>query len=205
MEALIIIDMQNDFATPSGNLYVKDGEKIITGINDLILKFRSKNNLVIATKDFHPLKHISFASTHNKPLYSSVIINGSSQIMWPDHCIQNSLGSEIVKSINIADIDYIVKKGYKINNESYSGFKDQNNEVTKLNEILKMHNIKKITIVGLSFDYCVLFTIKDALELNYQVSTYLELTKSVNPDNDSIIISELKNRNVNFKEVLNYD
>ncbi len=205
MEALIIIDMQNDFTLPSGSLYIKNAEKIVNNINDLILKFKANHNLVIATKDFHPKKHVSFASSHNKQLYSSIRINGFKQIMWPDHCVQNSFGSEIVRAIDIANIDYIVKKGYKINNESYSGFADQNGEKTKLQEILEMYHIKKLTIVGLAFDYCVLYTIRDALSLKYEVATYLELTKSVNSNNNNKIISELKNQNVVFEEVLNYD
>ncbi len=205
MKALIIVDMQNDFVIPSGSLYIKDAQKMITQINNLIQKFNTNNDLVIATKDFHPKKHISFASTHNKELFSSILINGFNQIMWPDHCVQGSDGADIVNDIDIKNINYIVKKGYKINNESYSGFADQNGEVTKLHEILQNYQIKDLTIIGVAFDYCVLYTIKDALKLNYNVSTYLDLVRSVNSDKTPEIINYLKKRKIVFKEVINYD
>ncbi len=192
MKALIIVDMQKDFANPTGSLYVKDGETIVSGINHLIDQYKLSKDLVIATKDFHPEEHISFASTHQKEEFSTIMIDGQEQVMWPDHCVQGSDGCELVSELKLSKIDFIVKKGYKVENESYSGFADQNGEKTKLTNILNIYKIKEIGIVGLALDYCVLYTVRDAVAQGLAVTLYQDLTKAVDSDKADAILKEIK-------------
>ena len=118
MKALIIIDIQNDFL-PGGSLEVKEGDKIITLINEMMDNY----DHIIATKDWHPSNHVSFASNHpGKEIGDIIKVNGLNQILWPDHCVQDSYGSEFPKELNHEKINNIIYKGKNENIDSYSGF-----------------------------------------------------------------------------------
>jgi len=166
MKTLIIVDVQNDFL-PGGSLAVPKGDAIISVINSMIPKY----DLVIATRDYHPHDHKSFASQHkNRKPGDTVMLNGIKQILWPDHCIQNTFGSEIVKALNSRDIDHIIYKGTNKEIDSYSAFFDNNHQsATGLHEYLQKKKIQNIDIVGLATDYCVKYTVLDALKLGYKV------------------------------------
>lgn len=163
MEVLLIVDLQNDFL-PEGSLAIPHSGKIIPVINQLIRKFP----LVIASKDEHPPKHISFASTHNRSI--GEVIEG--QKLWPDHCIAGTLGASFSSLLEAKSIKKIFKKGTRFNADSYSAFFNDSlqSESTGLNEFLKEEKVSKIFITGLVLEYCVVATALDAQALGYQVA-----------------------------------
>ena len=120
MNALILIDIQNDFL-PGGSLEVQKGDEIIDNVNSIMDNY----NIVVATKDWHPKNHISFASNHkNKNVGQIIKINNLDQMLWPDHCIKDSKGSEFPKKLNSHKIHKIFYKGVDSDIDSYSGFYD---------------------------------------------------------------------------------
>ena len=119
MKALIIVDIQNDFS-PGGALAVKEGDQIVPVVNALQKRF----DLVVATQDWHPEHHGSFASTHQKPVGEKIKLQGLDQILWPDHCVQETPGADFVSSLDMTRVDRIFQKGTEKNIDSYSGFFD---------------------------------------------------------------------------------
>lgn len=201
MKALIIVDAQNDFC-PGGKLAVNNGDKIIDFINQKI-EFRKfiGYQLVVATLDWHPQDHKSFASNNNKPVGSMGELNGQAQVMWPDHCIIDSHGAELHPNLN-KSIDFFVKKGTNPEVDSYSGFFDNDKKsATGLNEILLASKITEVDVVGLALDYCVKATALDAKRLGYKVNVLLQGTKAVNinPEDGDKAIFELKENGVNVE------
>ena len=192
MNCLLIIDVQNDFCE-GGNLAVKDSSEIIPVVNNLIDKFNKSNDLIVATKDWHPADHKSFASVSNTKVGEVGILNGLPQVWWPDHCIENTKGSEFHPEL--LPIKNIVYKGNDKEVDSYSGFFD-NNKVhkTELDDILKKYNIDTLYVVGLATDYCVKFTVLDALSLGYKVYLVKDGCRGVNinPDDSEKAIDEMK-------------
>lgn len=195
-KALIIVDMQNDFC-PGGSLAVTGGDEIIQYINK---KMKSGDyDLIVATLDFHPKNHKSFASVNNKPVYSLGELGGQDQVMWPDHCVAGSFGSELHKKIEAGAIQAYVKKGTNPEIDSYSGFMDNDKKSkTELDQLLKEHNITNIDVCGLALDYCVKATAIDGRNLGYNVSLLKNGTKAVNMNkgDDENAINELKKSGV---------
>lgn len=177
MQALIIVDVQNDFL-PGGALEVKDGDKIIPYINELQNNF----NLVIATQDWHPANHKSFAINHpNKNIGEFINLNGLQQILWPVHCVQNSKGAEFAETLNQEKIEKIFVKGTKPQIDSYSGYFDNGKkQSTGLQDYLKSKSVNKVVVVGLAADYCVKFTALDAVNLGFEVEVHKAGTRAVN-------------------------
>ena len=134
MKALVIVDVQNDFC-PGGSLAVPEGDKIVPVIN----KLRSKFDIVIATKDWHPKNHASFASNNPGKKPGDIIdLYGKPQILWPDHCVQETIGSDFKKGLDIRSNDIIIFKGTDPKIDSYSGFFDnEKKSKTKLDDVLK--------------------------------------------------------------------
>ena len=159
MNALILIDIQNDFL-PGGSLEVPKGDEIIDNVNFIMDNY----NIVVATKDWHPKDHISFASNHkNKNVGQIIKINNLDQMLWPDHCIKDSKGSEFPKKLNAHKIHKIFYKGVDSDIDSYSGFYDNGKiRSTGLSNFLKKSNINQVDIVGLATDYCVKYSSIDA-------------------------------------------
>lgn len=182
--ALILVDIQNDFLE-KGSLAVADSYSILGPVNELIEKVKAKSGLIIATQDWHPSDHISFASNHSdKEVFETKDIEyegvSHKQVMWPDHCIQGSFGAEISKDIDLKNVDFIVRKGMNRYVDSYSAFADNNySEITELAKILYQHFIDKIIIVGLATDYCVKFTCLDAVKFGFKTILIKEATKPV--------------------------
>lgn len=179
--ALIIVDMQYDFLPPKGSLAISQANDIIAEMRESIEKYKC----VVATQDFHPYGHKSFASTHGKTPFSSMTLHGKEQILWPEHCVQNTDGSSIEKTIlntlNNHPNATIVQKGMNIEVDSYSGFFDNDKkQSTKLHSILTQNHIEHIHVCGVATDYCVKFTVLDALELGYRVSVLSNLCRAVN-------------------------
>lgn len=192
MKALIVVDVQNDFCE-GGSLEVKNSLNIIPVINKIITKFKSSNNLVVATLDWHPKNHKSFASISKKEVGTLGTLNGLPQVWWPDHCIQDTFGSQLHKKLY--PIENLIYKGTDPNVDSYSGFFDNNKiHKTSLDSLLKEKRIKELFIVGLATDYCVKYTVLDALLLGYNVSLIIDGCKGVNllPNDSFNAIEEMK-------------
>lgn len=165
--ALILVDIQNDFIK-DGALEVPKGEEVIEIANKLMNNFDN----IIATQDWHPENHKSFASNNNKKIGEIINLNGLTQFMWPNHCIQNTLGSELAKDLKTDLISKIIYKGTNSKIDSYSGFFDNGHlQKTELDDYLKAKDIKDLYIMGLATDYCVKFTALDAVNLGF--NTYL--------------------------------
>ncbi|MCK5206625.1 MAG: bifunctional nicotinamidase/pyrazinamidase [Cyclobacteriaceae bacterium] len=177
MKALIVVDIQNDFL-PGGALAVDKGDEIIPIVNKLMHKF----DLVVATQDWHPADHGSFASNHKGKIPGSqILLFGLNQILWPDHCIQNSSGAKFSKELKVSHIDRVFQKGTDILIDSYSGFFDNGKKKdTGLNEYLKTNNVEVVFVVGLATDYCVKFTALDSAQLGYRTYVIQDATRSVN-------------------------
>ncbi|WHQ36938.1 isochorismatase family protein [Spiroplasma sp. SV19] len=156
-KALIVVDYQNDFVDPKGSLYVPDAEKLHPHILTLIKTFQNNKDLVIATKDFHPDNHCSFAT-------------------WPPHCLANSSGSELYQ-LPESHFDKIILKGTQQDADSYSAFFSDNQTSNGLHEFLQEQNVTDLVIVGVALDVCVSATLTDAIKLNYH--GYLDLTCTV--------------------------
>lgn len=180
MKALIIVDVQNDFI-PGGTLAVPDGDKIIDRIN----KIQAKFDLIVATQDWHPANHKSFASQHqNKNPFDIIDLDGVNQTLWPDHCIQGTKGAEFHKDLNMNKVEAIFRKGTNPEIDSYSGFFDnRRKKSTGLDSYLKSHGVTSVYVCGLAADYCVYYTAMDALSLGYESTILDESTKAIDPIN----------------------
>lgn len=180
MKALIIVDIQNDFI-PGGSLAVPDGDKIISRINELQKKF----DLVVATQDWHPANHKSFASQHDsKNPFDVIDLNGLQQTLWPDHCIQSTKGAEFHKDLNTNKIEAIFRKGTNPEIDSYSGFFDNGRKkATGLHGYLQERKVTSVFVCGLAADFCVYYTALDALSLGYETTILDESTKAIDPIN----------------------
>jgi len=177
MKALLVVDIQHDFL-PGGSLAVKEGDKIIPIVNELMDKF----DLIVATQDWHPSGHGSFASNHKgKKPGEQIVLNGLDQILWPDHCVQNSPGAEFSKELDVSKINHVIQKGTDIIIDSYSGFFDNGKKKdTGLHQFLQEKNVEMVFIVGLATDYCVKYTALDAAELGYRTFVIADATRAVN-------------------------
>ena len=171
MIALILIDIQNDFL-PGGALAIPKGDEILVAANELLqMSFKLK----IVSVDDHPIGHISFASTHHKKAGEQV----GNQILWPDHCVHGTKGAEL--RVDAAELDKIVRKGTDPSIDSYSAFYDNNRQKsTELSEFLKSEGVKRIAIGGLATDYCVLWSVLDALAEGFEVDVIQEACRGIN-------------------------
>ncbi len=165
MKALLLIDLQIDFC-PGGALEVPGGNEVVPIANDLMEKF----DLVVATQDWHPANHGSFAANHLWRKPGQIIdLNGLPQVLWPIHCVQESFGAEFVPSLNTAGIHKIFHKGTDPTIDSYSGFFDNGHrKATGLGDYLKEQGVTEIYIMGLATDYCVKFSALDGAELGFK-------------------------------------
>jgi nicotinamidase/pyrazinamidase len=171
MSALIIVDLQNDFL-PGGALPVPHGDEVIPFANELQRQF----DLVVATKDWHPPDHGSFAANHpGKKPGDRVILDEIEQILWPVHCVQNTPGAEFAHSFDTGRIAHVFHKGIERNIDSYSTFFDNaHRRHTGLADYLKTRSIKDIYLMGLALDYCVKYSALDARHLGLNAHVILD-------------------------------
>jgi nicotinamidase/pyrazinamidase len=168
--ALLEIDVQNDFC-PGGALAVRDGDKVIDPLNALARQFCRKGGKVIATQDWHADKHISFASSHEGKNVGDIIElpTVKEQVLWPDHCVQGTMGADFHKDLDLTPAHLILRKGFRQELDSYSAFYENDRKTpTGLDGFLKGLGITKIFIGGLATDYCVLYSAMDAILLGYK-------------------------------------
>jgi len=168
---LIIVDLQNDFL-PGGALPVPQGDEVIPLTNELQQRF----DLVLATKDWHPPDHGSFATNHRgKEPGDRIILDGIEQILWPGHCVQNTHGAEFAAAFDTSRIARIFHKGTERNIDSYSTFFDNaHRRHTGLAHYLEKHGIKDIYLMGLALDYCVKYSALDARHLGLKTHVILD-------------------------------
>jgi nicotinamidase/pyrazinamidase len=176
MDALIIVDVQNDFC-PGGALPVADGHQVVPVINRLIPVFP----VVVATQDWHPIDHKSFAANHPGHRVGDVIeLGGVPQILWPTHCVQGTSGAEFHSELNRAAIQAVFQKGTDPEVDSYSGFFDNaRRHDTGLHRFLRDHGVSRIFVCGLATDYCVKFTCLDGRSLGYEVVLVEDASRGV--------------------------
>ena len=191
---LIIVDVQNDFC-PGGALPVPNGDEVVPVINKIVNKFYK----VVATQDWHPKNHISFASTHGKNVGDVVEVDGITQVLWPDHCVEGTFGAELHKGLDLTKVSLILRKGTNPKIDSYSAFLENDKKTeTGLQYWLKGLGIKKVYVCGLALDYCVYFTACDAVQYGFETYVILDATRGVNIPVGSIdnAISKMKSLGV---------
>ncbi len=190
--ALLLIDLQNDFIE-GGALAVQGGHEVIEVANRVMQVF----DLVIATQDWHPADHQSFASQHRGLSVGDQFILGElPQTAWPDHCVQGSFGAELVKSLKTDNIKRIVRKGVDRNIDSYSGFHDNGQRrSTGLAEYLQEQKVGQVYVMGLATDYCVRATVLDALKEGLDTTLIIDGCRGVELQNGDIdrALNEMQN------------
>jgi nicotinamidase/pyrazinamidase len=195
MKALIIVDVQNDFI-PGGALEVPEGNKIIPVINRIQKYF----DLVVATQDWHPRDHKSFASNHpgHKP-FENINLNGLAQTLWPDHCVQGTSGAELNKYLEKNKIAAIFRKGMNPDIDSYSGFYDNGHKInTGLSGYLKDKEVTDLYFCGLAAEICVYYTIKDSINEGFVATLIEDAARPLILDNYKKAIQELKQLGVHI-------
>jgi nicotinamidase/pyrazinamidase len=195
MKALIIVDVQNDFL-PGGALAVSEADAIVPTINRLMPRF----DHVIATQDWHPANHGSFAANHPGRKPGEVIqLGGLTQILWPVHCVQGTRGAQFAGHLNTHAIQHVVQKGCDANIDSYSGFFDNGHrKSTGLADYLRAAGVDEVFICGVATDYCVKFTALDAVQLGFKVSLIVDACCGVNlhPEDVGNSIEEMRTAGV---------
>ncbi len=191
MKALIVVDLQNDFA-PGGALPVPDGDQVVPVANRLMPCF----DLVVATQDWHPPNHISFASQHPGKAVGDVIEwEGAPQTLWPDHCVMHSTGAEFIDGLETGRIDRVFPKGTNPRIDSYSGFFDNDHRTaTGLGDFLKARGVTAVYVLGLATEYCVKFTALDARQLGFETYVVEDGCRGVNlkPNDSAQALGEMR-------------
>lgn len=176
--ALLVIDVQNDFC-PGGALAVAGGDQIVAGINAAMTDF----DAVMLTQDWHPAGHSSFASSHGADPMSMMEMPYGPQVLWPDHCIQGSIGAQFHADLATDRADLIVRKGYNPAIDSYSAFFENDHKTpTGLEGYLRTRGIDQLTLVGLATDFCVNYSAVDAAELGFNVQVNMGLCRAIDFD-----------------------
>lgn len=189
MKTLILVDVQNDFM-PDGSLPVPAGNEIVPFINRVIDGF----DLVVATQDWHPPDHMSFASNNKeKKEFEKIRIKGEEQTLWPDHCIQGTEGAMFHPDLEMSRIEAIFRKGMDPETDSYSGFYDNGHRIsTGLAGYLREKGAEDLYFCGLAGDICVYFTLRDAIDEGFNVKLLLEGTRPLDEKHFSNQLKKLK-------------
>ena len=192
---MILVDIQNDFVG-GGALAVPAGDEVVTFANNIMDSY----DLVFATADWHPEDHRSFASQYDGRNVGDIItLEGLEQILWPDHCVEDTRGAEFVAGLNKERIDKVIQKGMDVMIDSYSGFFDNGQrKATGLGDYLKEKQADEIAVMGLATDYCVKFTAIDAVKLGFKTMLLLQGCRGVelSPGDCERAVEEMKQAGV---------
>ncbi|WP_423822207.1 bifunctional nicotinamidase/pyrazinamidase [Salinisphaera sp. SPP-AMP-43] len=175
-DVLLLVDIQNDFL-PGGALAVPEGDTVVPIANRLIPAF----DTVIASQDWHPANHLSFAEQHpGHQAFEVTEVDGVEQILWPVHCVQNSAGASFASGLDIAGIDHVVRKGEDRRIDSYSAFYDNGHrKATGLAETLRDLDAGRLFVMGLAADVCVKYTVLDALAEGFATTLIVDGVRGV--------------------------
>ena len=174
-DTLLVIDLQNDFC-PGGALAVEEGDAIIPTINSLATKFPH----VILTQDWHPPKHISFATTHNKQHYETIEAPYGPQTLWPEHSIQHTEGAAFHPTLDVPQAELILRKGFLPHIDSYSAFLENDHITpTGLAGYLRERELPRLFLCGLAYDFCVRFSAIDGTALDFECLVIEDVTRGV--------------------------
>ncbi|MDR2343104.1 MAG: bifunctional nicotinamidase/pyrazinamidase [Spirochaetaceae bacterium] len=176
--ALLEIDVQNDFC-PGGSLAVADGDKVAAPLNEIARRFAAAGAPVIATQDWHPAGHCSFASTGRTP--------DENEVLWPDHCVQGTAGAAFHPDLDTRPVTLIVRKGFRQSMDSYSAFFENDRKTaTGLAAYLSGLGVDTVYLGGLATDYCVFFSAMDAVKLKFTVYLLGAAVRGVNYPEGSV-------------------
>ncbi|WP_321384846.1 bifunctional nicotinamidase/pyrazinamidase [Rhizobium sp.] len=194
-KALLLIDLQNGFC-PGGNLPVAEGNQVIPVANTLMAK--GYYDLIIASQDWHPANHGSFASQHpGKQPFEMGELSGQPQVMWPDHCVQGTVDAEFHPDLHTERFDYVQKKGQNPAVDSYSAFRDNDqSSTTGLDGFLKGKGVTTLDVMGLATDFCVKFSVLDALDMLPGVAVHfiVDGSRGISPQGVTDAIAEMQSR-----------
>ena len=200
MEALIIVDVQNDFVD-GGALAVPSGSQVIRPINDL----QSHFDLIVATQDWHPPSHASFAVNHpGKQPLDRIDLHGLPQTLWPTHCVQGTPGADFAPGLDRARWERVFQKGTDPGIDSYSGFFDNGHRrATGLGGYLRERGVEEVTVVGLATDYCVKFTALDARGEGLRVRLIVDACRGVEvrPGDTDRALAEMDSAGVMLEKI----
>jgi Amidases related to nicotinamidase len=199
--ALLLIDIQNGFC-PGGNLPVPEGDQVVPVANRLIASDRY--DLVVASQDWHPANHGSFASQHpGKQPFEMGELSGKPQMMWPDHCVQGSADAEFHPGLDTSRIDHVQRKGENPAVDSYSAFRDNDRAaLTGLAAYLKEKGVTEVDLMGLATDYCVKFSALDAVDMlpGVKVAFIEDGSRGIDPDGVKAAIAEMRDAGVEITD-----
>jgi nicotinamidase/pyrazinamidase len=195
MKALILVDIQNDFL-PGGALAVPDGDKVVPIVNKLQAAFP----IVVATQDWHPANHGSFAENHpGRKVFEQIDLNGLPQTLWPVHCVQYTPGAELAAALDRKRVAKVFPKGTDPGIDSYSGlFDNGHRKFTGMGEWMKGQGVREVYVCGLATDYCVKFTALDAEQMGFKTHLIEDASRGVNlrPDDIKNAVEEMKRAGV---------
>lgn len=178
-EALIVIDVQNDFC-PGGALAVADGAAVVAPVNDMLDDFAVR----VLTQDWHPAGHSSFASRHpGKTPFEVIEMPYGPQVLWPDHCVQATGGAALHPDLRVDRADMILRKGFRAAIDSYSAFFENDHTTpTGLEGYLRSRGVDRVTLVGLATDFCVHYSAVDAARLGFDTTVHLPACRAIDLD-----------------------
>jgi nicotinamidase/pyrazinamidase len=195
--ALIVVDVQNDFC-PGGALAVSEGDQVVPVINKIAPLF----DVVVATRDWHPKGHVSFASAHEEHEISEAIeVDGMEQMLWPDHCVQGTKGADFHPDLDTGPVNLILHKGTRTDLDSYSGFLETDRTTsTGLEAYLKGLDVAEVSVCGLATDYCVFFTAMDAVNAGFKTRLVTDAARGIDQPEGNIerTTGEMKDAGVTF-------
>jgi nicotinamidase/pyrazinamidase len=201
MKALLLIDIQNGFC-PGGNLPVPEGDQVVPVANKLIDSGRY--DLIVASQDWHPAGHGSFASAHpGKKPFEIGMLSGKPQMMWPDHCVQNTEDAAFHPDLHMAAVDFIQQKGQNPAVDSYSAFRDNDQAaLTGLAAYLRNKGVTELDLCGLATDYCVKFSALDAVEMLPGVTVRFieDASRGIDPAGVKSAIDDMRARGVTISD-----
>ena len=203
--ALIVVDVQPDFM-PGGSLACHEGDAIVPGIRRLLDSRAFRH--VVATQDWHPRGHVSFASSHpGRAPFERIPLYGHAQTLWPEHCVQDTPGAALHPAIDGSRLDLVVRKGCDPRVDSYSGFRENygpngTRPSTELADWLRGRGVDEVYVCGLARDVCVLWTAQDAAALGFKSHVLWDLTRPVTPESDLATRAKFDHMGVGVIETL---